>query len=136
MIVQMIFLPMTAGYINTSLTCNILSRAIVKACMIVQLIFLPMTDGCINTSLTFYIQYGAIYNLQFNPIKWWNNITRIIWNNMFNACIESRKYFSNIFACIVHNNPKVFKIVRYINIYFYNTTQVYQYFILPYCTCD
>ena len=44
------------------------------------------------------------------------------------------KYCSHIFACVFHNNPNVFTTVKYIKIYSYNITRVYQSYILPYLT--
>ena len=57
-----------------------------------------------------------------------------MWNDTFNACVESRKYCSHIFACIGHNNLNVFTTFWYINMYIYDITRAYQYFILPYLT--
>ena len=128
----MVLLPMMSGYINKSITCYIWYDAIVKACLLVQMIFLPMMAIYINTSLTCDIRSGTIYNLQFTLIKRRNNIAGIIWNNMFNSCIESRKYCIHIFTCIGHNNLKVFTTVRYINIHLYNITRAYQSCTLTY----
>ena len=99
------------------------------------MILFPMTDRYIHMSLTCDIQSGAIYNLQFILIKLRNNIACIMWNDTFNACVDSREYCSHIFACIGHNNPNVFTIVRYINIDLYGITRAYQSCILTYHTC-
>ena len=75
-----------------------------KACLIVKMIFLPMTSIYTNTFLTWNIWSGDIYNLQFTPIKWHNNITRIMKNDTFNACVESSNivvtYFGVLFITI------------------------------------
>ena len=61
----------------------------VKAYLIVWITFVTMTDKYINTLLTCDILSGAIYNIKFTPIKWWNNIALIMWNDTFNAYVES-----------------------------------------------
>ena len=62
---------------------------VVKAYLIFQIIFLPVMARYTNTLLTWNIWSGDIYILQFTPIKWRNNITRIMWNDTFNAYVES-----------------------------------------------
>ena len=49
-----------------------------KACLIGQMVSKTMTAGYINKFLTCNIGSGAIYNIQFNPIKSRNSIDRII----------------------------------------------------------
>ena len=83
----------------------------VKACLIVRMILLPMRSGYTNTLLTCNIRSGDIYNLQFTPIKWQNNITRIMWNVMFYAYVES----SNIVVTYLH--ALVIKIWTYLQQY-------------------
>ena len=76
------------------------------------------TDILIHVFLEIYnLEPYLIYNLvQLNDI---------MWNTMFNACVESRKYCSHILACIDNNNRNVFTTVLYINIYLYNITRVH-----------
>ena len=61
----------------------------VKACLIVRTIFVTVMAVYIHTSLSCDIGSRAIYYMQFTPIKWRNNIARIMWNNTSNACLES-----------------------------------------------
>ena len=92
------------------------------------------TDTLLLCLLTIYDpEPYIIYN-----IFWLNDIIiflNVIWNDTFNACLESHKYCRRIFTCICHNNPNVFTTVWYINIHLYNITQAYQYCILPYRMC-
>ena len=62
---------------------------VVKAYLILQIIFLPIPARYNNTLLPRNIQSEDIFNLQFTPMKWRNNITRIMWNYTFNAYVES-----------------------------------------------
>ena len=74
---------------------------VVKDCLLVRTILLPMTSVYINTLLICDIRSRDMYNLQFTPIKWRNNIFGIMLNYTFNACVESRKYCSHIFASVI-----------------------------------
>ena len=59
-----------------------------KACTIVWMVSETITDEYINKYLTRAIISRAIYNIQVTLIKWWNNISCVVWNDTFNACDE------------------------------------------------
>ena len=105
---------------------------VVKFCPIVWILFKTITDRYINKSLTCDILSRAIYNIQYTPIKLSNNIACVMWNDKFNACIESWNIIVTCFHVLVITIRNIFTTVRYINIYLYNINQAYQSCILPY----